>query len=496
MAFDPLAIDKAAEANLTAAQRRELRDLVGILRKQAEDNPLNTYVPHPKQADYHGSRNKIKGFIGGNRSGKTAAGVVDDLIQAVDTDCLPDHLRKFKRWEPPVRLRIVAPKFNENVEQVIFPTIRQWVPRPQLKGSGWETAFSKQRRVLEFENGSTIQFLTFDQDLDAHAGAALHRVHFDEEPEGDKGRELFQENMMRLADHDGDFCLTMTPLFGLSWAWDEIWQRRHVDGITVVQVDSTENPHVNQKALAVEFARMPKEERDSRLHGKFVHFAGLFYPEFGSDHLVAEPSRETVKEQAIVVGIDPGLNRTGVVWIAFDNDNAGLVFEELYPEQVVVEDVAKQIKATNAKWGISPDYYVIDPSARNRATVNAEAVEAAYLRAGVPTIPGQNDRAAGIMEVKRRLQHSGMTVADTCTNLVYEFEHYRRDPNSHDEFAAVKKDDHLLDALRYVCLARPWFADSKVAKQDNDFWVPGTAPSAEWLARRHQGTSPPLGAMT
>jgi hypothetical protein len=69
---------------------------------------------------------------------------------------------------------------------VIFPLIRQWVPRPQLLDESWEKAFSKQRRVLTFANGSTIQFLTFEQDLDAHAGAALHRVHFDEEPEGEK----------------------------------------------------------------------------------------------------------------------------------------------------------------------------------------------------------------------------------------------------------------------------------------------------------------------
>src|SRR5690606_27497139 len=120
--------------------------------------------------------------------------------------------------------------------------------------------------------------------------------------------------------------------------------------------------------------------------------------------------------QSVVVGIDPGLNRTGVVWVAFDNDNVALVFDELYPEQEIVENIARKIKATNAKWGIEPDYYVIDPSARNRATVNAEAVESAYMRAGIPTIHGQNVRAAGILEVKRRLQQQGLVVSESCVN--------------------------------------------------------------------------------
>jgi hypothetical protein len=180
-------INKARLAALPPEKRKEAEAELAKLEHIYALNPLLTYRPLDSQAAYHASRSKIKAFMGGNRSGKTVAGVVDDLIQAVDEAALPDHLLPYKRWQPPVKLRIVAPKFNENIEQVIFPLIRQWVPRPQLLDESWEKAFSKQRRVLTFANGSTIQFLTFEQDLDAHAGAALHRVHFDEEPEGEGG---------------------------------------------------------------------------------------------------------------------------------------------------------------------------------------------------------------------------------------------------------------------------------------------------------------------
>ena len=497
MKFNRADLDK-----LSPERRQEAEKLLAQIQGTFDANPLLLYnhpqarKKHPRQIEYHTARTKIKALIGGNRSGKTAGGIVDDLIQAVDLEALPEHLKPFKRWGldgQPFKGRIVAPKFNENIEQVIFPTIREWVPRQQLLGASWEKAFSKQRRVLTFENGSTIQFLTFDQDIDAHAGAALHRVHFDEEPDGDKGLSLFNENYARLTDYDGDFCLTMTPLFGLSWSYDRIWERRHDDNVTVVQVDSTQNPHINQDALAEFFASLTKEERQARKEGRFVHFAGKFYDEFtDAEHVVKGVSRDHVKDQTIVVGIDPGLNRTGVVWTAFDNDNAALVFAELYPTQAVVADVAAEIKKFNAALGIEVSQYVIDPSARNRATVNADAVEAAYAREGIYCTQGQNDRAAGILEVKRRLQQHTLVVSDACPNLIREFGRYRKDPNSADEFAAVKKDDHLLDALRYVCMERAWTlpqpTESKTYSSHPFFEPPWKGPTPT--------ESPPLGAFS
>lgn len=493
-------------AALPDDQRAEAEKLLANLQRIYEDNPLLRFQPNPapsggaSQADYLAIDTNIGALFCGNRFGKTAVGLVWDLIQVCRKESIPEHLRPYKRWDVeehgPIRGRIVAPKFNENIEQVILPELRKWAPKAELLGGSFDEAFRKQQRVLEFANGSSIQFLTFDQDLDAHAGAARHFIHFDEEPEGEKGLQMFHENMTRLADFNGDFRLTMTPLFGLSWAFDEIWLARLTDpDITALQGDSYDNPHVDHRRLRKDEKRMTEEERRARRQGEFVHFAGQFYPEFGDKHRVDPPAASDIREQNIVVGIDPGLNYTGVVWVAFDNDNIAQVFAEAKPEQMVVEDVARVIRETNALWGIEPDYYVIDPSARNRSTINAEAIESAYLRAGIPTIRGQNDRAAGILEVKRRLQHGpGLFVSKDCPAIALEFARYRRDPNSQDEFAAVKKDDHLLDALRYVCLGRAWDApNSSEPEPYGDRWKPGTAPPPEWFD--DQRNTHPLGEM-
>lgn len=478
-------LDLSALKKLPPSQREQAEKLLAEYGQIHEQNPLllynspNSYRKHPKQLEFHASRAKKRLFAGGNRAGKTAAGVVDCLIQACDPASLPEHLRGFKRFEGPTKGRIVAPKFNENIEQVIFPTLRQWVPKAQLKGGSWDKAFSKSRRVLEFENGSTMQFLTFDQDLDAHAGAGLHYVLFDEEPPGDSGLAMFNENMARLVDYDGAFSMTMTPLFGLSWSYDALWKHRGSEKVFAVGVDAEENPHVNQEAMREFWDSLTREERLARKSGEFVHFAGQFYDEFSDEeHTVPPPPRRQVQEQSVIVGIDPGLNRPGVTWIAFDNENVALVFAEFSAPDLVVPDLAKRIQQVNKLWEIEPSYYVIDPSARNRATVNAEALQTAFHRAGVPAVPGQNDRAAGIMEVKRRLQQKGLYVSRDCRVLAEEFKRYRKDPNSKNEFDAVKEFDDLLDSMRYALMARPWRAsvapESKVQR-----WTPGVAPPLE-----------------
>jgi hypothetical protein len=57
------------------------------------ENPLRHWYPHEKQAEFLRSRDRFKWMLGGNQSGKTTVCTVDDLIQAVDEDALPDHLK-------------------------------------------------------------------------------------------------------------------------------------------------------------------------------------------------------------------------------------------------------------------------------------------------------------------------------------------------------------------------------------------------------------------
>jgi phage terminase large subunit-like protein len=461
-------LDPEEYEKLPPAEKKQVDEMFEQYARSVEQNPLLAFHPHAKQHEFLLSDKRYKGFFGGNRSGKTEGSVVNDLIQCCPDETVPDHLKQYKKWHKPINCRIVAPKFNENHEQVIFPKIRELVPKMALKGGTWERAFSKQRRLLTFANGSTIQFLTFEQDVDAHAGAALHLAHFDEEPPGQHGWQIYRETQARLIDYAGDFVLSMTPLLGMSWAYDEFWEKRgkeskpgtwESDKLLIVQVDMDDNPHLSQEAKEEYLAGLTQEERVARKEGKFVHFGGLVYADFNTDrHLIPDPTLEHVAQLDHVIGIDPGINTTAVVFCGFDKDNSLFVLDELYlhNENAIPEAAARLIRAKQAEWGMKDPVFVIDPSARNRASVNADNIEAAYQRAGITTIWGQNEVEAGVFEMKRRLQASPprLYVNSRCESWRYEQTRYRVDTKK-EGYKVVKEDDHLMDATRYVAMYRP-----------------------------------------
>src|SRR6476620_6304647 len=102
-----LKIDPRTIEGLPAQQQAEARGLLEAYETKIKQNPLLKYEPHPKQIRFHQSHEPLKAFLGGNRSGKTTAGILDDLIQSVDQDCLPESLQPFKKWQPPFYCRIV-----------------------------------------------------------------------------------------------------------------------------------------------------------------------------------------------------------------------------------------------------------------------------------------------------------------------------------------------------------------------------------------------------
>lgn len=461
-------IDPDKYAKLSAGEKKEMDKALAQYAEAIEQNPLVAFQPHPKQHEFLLSDARYKGLFGGNRSGKTEGSIVNDIIQCCPDESIPEHLKQYKKWHQPINCRIVVPKFNENHEQVIFPKLRSLVPKAALKGGKWERAFSKQRRLLSFTNGSSIQFLTFEQDVDAHAGAALHLVHFDEEPEGQHGWELYRENQVRLVDYAGDFVLSMTPLLGMSWAYDEFWEKRgeevrpgifESEKLQIVQVDMDDNPHLSEDAKRDLIDRWSTEERVARKEGRFIHFGGLVYSQFDTDkHIIQDPKLDHVAQMDHVVGIDPGINTTAVVFCGFDKDNTLYLLDELYLHEhdAIPEIATRVIRLKMIEWGMKDPTFIIDPTARNRASVNADNIEAAYQRAGISTIWGQNEVEAGVFEVKRRLESSPprLLVNSRCTNWRFEQTRYRVDTKK-TGFSVIKAHDHLLDATRYVAMYRP-----------------------------------------
>lgn len=477
-------------------------------------NVFPSYKVHEKQMEFHAIKAPpvgIKALIAGNRSGKTVACVVDDIFQLVDEDLLPTHLKPFKKFHGPIEVWIGAPK-NENHFKNTIPLFRRFMPKAALVAGQFGKSFRSQPNPeLRLKNGSVVSFKTYDQDLDAWAGAEVHRIHWDEEPNTLNSRELRTEAQARLVSTNGDEIIGMTPLLGMSWVYEEVWKERERNPkVAVVQMGVLDNPYNTKEAVEQWSARMTEDEKRMRLHGEFVHLGGMFFSEFNDDiHVVDPVGPDHVRGQDIVVGIDPGKQRTGVVWLCFDGDNSALVFDEFNPADAIVPDVAAEIKRRNKAWGLKEDEvtYVIDPTTRKQSEINRDEVAAAYSRSDIHCMWGKNPREAGILEIKRRLQEKGhdgepepgLLFAKNCQEAIRQAREYRRDLDAADEWKAVAQTQYtrwdVIDAVRYAVMARTYEEPEPAeALKDPPHFDPIQEPSFdpnEFLIE-----SPPLGDLS
>lgn len=492
----------------------KLREVAAAIRANpllAYNNPelLAPGKVHSKQLLFNAVKAPVMGtkaMIAGNRTGKTYCCCADDVIQLIPEPDVPPHLKGYKKFEAPIDIWIGAPKYTKH-EDTIIPILRRLIPKHQLIGGNFDRSYKAQSRLIKLNCGSTIGLKTYDQDLDAWASAAIHRIHWDEEPNNANGLLMRSEARARLISTGGDEILGMTPMLGIStWAFTDVWERRFDPDITVMGMSMEDNPWNTQEAIDKFLAGLTEEEREARRHGRFVHFGGLFFDEFREElHTVDPPPIERIRKLEHVVTIDPGLVHTGVTWQAFDSDNAAIVFSEFFPPKTVVPDIAAEIHRRNKEFGIGEPTYVIDPSYRNlQSDIYADQVQSAYAREGIYAQEGQNDRRAGILEVKRRLQAKDgqgrlrpvLLISKACPQLILQMERYRRDPTAKDEWQAVPQDDRtrfdLVDSMRYGLMSRAWHLPEEVAPKPPSYQHDYQPPLEEERAM-FQSDPPPFG---
>lgn len=409
-----------------------------------------------------------------HNSGKTTAGLADDIIQAIDEDAVPEHLKPYKKFKPPFLCRIMAESFPV-LETTLLQKLQELLPADQLLGGSWAKAYDKNLRVLYFANGSKFFFMTYEQEVRKMGGASIDRVHFDEEPP----LAVFNECRLRVMAHGGDLLFTMTPVFGLTWTFDQLWRRRgdqvekdvyRAPDIDVVTVDIKDNPTIDHRQIELALEGMSDEERAAREKGHFVALHGLIYADFKRD-LHVTPERPIPDNVNVVVGIDPGMRyAAAVVWIYLTPDDTMVVFHESYHQGQSARQVCQTIHETNAALDVHPLYYVIDPAARNKEHQTGRSTQMEYADNGIVTILGQHAVTAGINRVRERFQKERLYIQANCTQLIDELQKYRwkRPPRTGEDGkeAPVKKEDHGLDALRYAVMSRPYLPEVQIEKQE------------------------------
>lgn len=466
---------------------------------------IKKYRPHEKQFNFHSSSRKKKLYIGGNRSGKTTGGVTEAIWRATCTHPYRPELNAIG----PNRGRVVAVDFVQGVEKIIFPQYKQWLYPSALRGGSWEAAYSPSTRTLTFSNGSTIEFMSYDQQLDKFAGTSRHWVHFDEEPP----KPIWVECLARLVDTNGEWWMTMTPVEGMTWIYTDIyepWEKNPQESTTeVIEINTLENPYLTQEGIENLMDSMTDDDATTRIGGGFVRKGGRVYPNFspvvGDLQVLPDSIRDPKtffpdNRWMWMLALDHGLNNpTAALWIAVNDDGFCVVFDEWYKSGYTVDQHAEVIKRKIKSHGRFPDFLVGDPAIAQRNGVTGTSIQQEYQKYGLSFTLGNNDVKAGVIRTKRyftptdyvggvdkrhplyggtlRLpgasdevslrsndgRYPRLAVDPRCEKLIWELKGYRwktytdkkkqYENNPYDE--PHKKDDHACDALRYAIMTRP-----------------------------------------
>jgi phage terminase large subunit-like protein len=334
-------------AKLSVGEKLELQKMLDLKRHREVNERIRffepTAEPYNPQDLFVASPAKIRYVGGGNRSGKTEIGAYDAI-----SFCLGTH--PFRKSVPPVHGRVCAPKYEDGCKGVILKKFREMIPWKDLYGGSWEKAWSERSKTLKFKNGSTVNFKSFEMDINTYGGADLDFWWMDEHGE----EKYFTENMARIVDRNGYGIMTMTPEAGQTWEMDLI--ENPPPGIEVDSwyFDTRKNPYLSKEGVAtLEASIRDPRLRDAKLAGRFVSLSGMVFPMFDKDLLV-EPDFEIPRSWPRTFCIDPHLRKpSALMWVAWDMKEGIPHVYRTAKVKKTVEELAKFIKVKSAGESIS-----------------------------------------------------------------------------------------------------------------------------------------------
>jgi phage terminase large subunit-like protein len=435
------------------------------LRRIITHPTIAGYTPQEQQLPFHKSRAKGKVALGGNRAGKTVAGATETVWKMTGTH--PWNQKK----KTPIACRAIGSSFEEGIKKIIIPELAKWIPPSQLRNGSWEASYDAAARNLTLENGSTIEFLTYEQEVQKHAGTSRDHVWFDEEPP----QAIFNENLIRLADVDGEWIMTMTPLLDMSWTYNRLYLeglKPENENIAIFHLDTLSNPYITASVLEELLEGMSDEEKSARTHGTYYNLSGGIYTksltqENFIDPIIGTPMWDAYKYNWGHFGmLDHGYTNLTAFHLACYNEHGQvIVYEEYTSTKTLVKDNARAILGLIRRLGLHEiiDYTVVDPSVRNIQPIEGKSIHEEYGENGLYLVLGNNDVKAGILRVNGMIARNELKFTTNCENLIKEIPQYRwakytssktADRNNVQEIP-TKKDDHSMDAIRYGMMSRP-----------------------------------------
>jgi PBSX family phage terminase large subunit len=176
-----------------------------------------------------------------------------------------------------------------------------------------------------------------------------------------------------------------------------------------------------------------------------------------------------------IAGVDYGsVNAFGCVLIGVSTGKYTQTGKQMWVEKEYFWDSKKMEKQkTQSEYATDLQIFLEPYAVKNiYCDPSAEAFQHELRKRGMHVTDGNNDVENGISIMTSEMKKGTVLICDECPNLIREIETYVWDSKAAEkgEDRPVKKDDHLLDALRY-CLVTHKVATYQPFKQNPDDYL-------------------------
>ena len=416
----------------------------------------------PPQEKFIFNNNTYSLFSGGFGSGKTVALVLKALILS---QMLPGNTGLIGR--------LTYPELRDTTQKTFF----EFCP-PDWYSESNGGVWNKSENYVRLYNGSEIIFRHLDTISEKELlSLNLGWFGIDQAEEIPESVFLILQSRLRKKNVARQYGFLICNPAGHNW----LWHRFHPESKDTMRdsfyVEST--TYDNKVNLPDDYIRHMEESYSEEmvkryLYGSWDVFEGQVFVEFDNRVHVIDPFEIPIFWDRLI-SIDHGLvNPTAVLWGAIDQDGNIFIYDEHYQAGRPISYHAAEIKRKTGKQKIS--ITVIDPStvAKTREKDGFPfSILQEYNDYGIYPVLGNNDVSASINRIKEflkvnpkryhpvngKLGAPKLYILKNCVHMIEEITKYHwkkvRTMAARNPLEQTSDiDDHTVDALRYMIMAR------------------------------------------
>lgn len=425
-----------------------------------------TYTPMEYQEEMHqvstGGGIDIIAVFGGYGSGKSRSTLQEFLMRAL---------------ENPRGSGLFA---AQTLGQLKKTTLKTWFeevcPPPLVK------SYNKTDGIIILENGFTIFVVATDEEQKIRS-LNIGLAHI-EEVSGIK-KSIYTQVQSRMRDpFTANRAIIVCSNPANTWIVDEFVNNdkrkdpkhpQHADYNPYIRtfIWKTElNKYLPDNYIAMNTAGKPEWYRKKYFEGSFEYNSGMVYPEAPSTFIDPFEVTNDTDEFGIpkywerIIAMDYGIRNPTAVPFGAINPKTGdvVIYKDYYERERTLPYHAKELNKL-----IKPipagriRYMVADPAIKNRMNdvMTGKNIQMHFQEYGLYWQLGNNNLEYGITKVNAYIEAGKLKIYKTCINLIKEMLQYTYpevDIDNADENLdekPEKKNDHLMDAMRYMIARLP-----------------------------------------